>query len=186
MTKKSIAITRAVGIVGATTALITGFTFASLTASPVTLSNNTISTATAGLEVQVVDSNFATTQQGFTITNLIPGAPSAPFFFNLRTTGAVPLAITAHVPATPTYSGFVSGGFSGVHVKITQFDNSGIVYADTTLADLLAGDVSFTGAPLAGTSQIQLKAVVTVANASVTGSSASVNSFNIVLTGTAQ
>ncbi len=183
MNKRTLAITRAVGVIGASAALVVGITFANL-GSTATLSNNTISTATAGLEVQIVDSGFAQSQQGFTITNLVPGQNSDPFYFNIRTTGAVPLTLTAHVPAVPTYGGFNPGGFSGVHIKITQFDNDAVVYADTTLADLLAGNVTINGGPLAGNSQIQLKAVAMIDSAVVTGSNAHVDGFDLVFSGT--
>lgn len=181
MNKRTIAIARAAGVITATVGLVVGVTFAAFS-STATLSNNTLSTATAGLEIQTATQPFGQNVTGFNLTNLIPGSESTPFLFNIRTTGGVPLAITAHVPATPSFTGFVAGGFSGVHIKITNADSAAVV-ADTNLGDLLTGEVPLTGT-LAGNSQENLKATVLIDSSVVTGTSASVDNFDIIFTGT--
>lgn len=182
MNKRTMAIARATGMIGATLALAGGVTFANL-GSTASLTGNTMATATAGLTVQVAGSGFDVSQQGFKLTGLVPGQDSAPFPFNLDSAGSIPLMITAHVPAVPTYGGIVDNGFSGVHLKFQSADG-GSTLADTTLAALLAGNVSFGTGPLVGTANYRV--IVNIDPSVVTGTSAHIDAFTITFTGTQQ
>jgi hypothetical protein len=86
---------RAVAVIGSVAALVSGVTFAALQ-SQATLTDNTISSATAGLVVnnQVGnDTTFSPAEPGFAFTNLIPGTASDAKPFQLRNSGTVPLDV---------------------------------------------------------------------------------------------
>lgn len=187
MTARSIAMARAVGVIVATTAIVTGITFAQLNTTA-TLSSTTISTATADLTVWN-GSNFAITAPGFTVTNLIPGTPSAEQPFYLKNGGGSKLGVTAHIPTTPTYSGI--GDWNKVYVHIAN-DNSGTA-VNTTIGALLAGEVTLPGSPLSAGAQGNsgvpntegnFKISFNIDSSTVSGSSANIGAFDIVLTGT--
>ena len=94
MTKQTIAITRAVGVIGATIALVTGVTFAQLTSNTVTLTNNTLASATAQLQIKS-GGGFDITDTGFDFGKLISGgAASSLHGFQLKNTGEVNMNIT--------------------------------------------------------------------------------------------
>lgn len=84
--KKLSPIARAVGVMGATTALVTGVTFAALQ-NTATLTGNTINSSIDGL---LVDSDgngsFGTTDQGFAFTSVAPGGESDSKTFKLKNT----------------------------------------------------------------------------------------------------
>jgi hypothetical protein len=196
---------RATGVIGAVAALVTGITFAQLSASA-SLTNTSENTASAGLNIWN-GSAYASTAPGFTITGLIPGTGVNENVY-LQNSGGLPEAITATVPTLPTSSGF--SGWSNATVSITAQDtscidppgfvensptapSSGSVFTvNTNLADLSsgqvilpctmnAGDSGNSGVP--GTSG-NYDFHFDIAESSVTGSSASIGAFNINFTGT--
>jgi len=108
---------RAVGTVGAVAALVGG-----ITSNDVTLTANTINSATASLKV-FDGSTYTTTSTGFTVTNLVPGTGvTNPFF--LENDGGV--ALNLSVKSTiPTLAGFINNNdLSGVKVTITDDNTS--------------------------------------------------------------
>lgn len=178
---------RAVGVIGAVAALVTGITFAALN-SQATLTNSTIDTATANLKLWDGDS-FESSAPGFTITNLIPGTGSGNLPFYFQNSGGVGLNLTAHVPAAPTASGF--SGWN--NLKVTFHNDFTDSTTSTNMQDLLDGNVPLSGGALSAGAQGNSGAPNTEGNftakfditpAAVTGSSASVGAFNIDFAGT--
>ncbi len=189
MTKRGMAITREVGVVGATAAVMTGATFAALQ-SQVTLADNTISTTTASLRIWN-GTGFATTAPGFKVTDLIPGQWSTPQNFSFRNDGGVPLTLTATVPR-----GSARGQLSGVapedvQIRITDLQtgearvttlhalNDGQVQVDDVLPAGAAGSTT-TGGNTEGTYSYEVR----IDGEDISGSSAQVGPFYIVFTGT--
>lgn len=179
---------RAVGVIGIVAALVTSITFAALQ-SQATLTNNTISTASADLRLWDGDS-FETSAPGFNVSNLIPGTASDPQLFYFKNAGAA-LDLTANIPVAPTYSGI--GDFSKVYVTLDCQGDADADGVKTDIAALLAGQVDF-GVTLPANSQgvigetdnpANCSAVVDIDPATVSGSSATIDNFNIVFTGTA-
>lgn len=130
---------RAILVIGAVAALVTSVTLAALQ-SQATLTDNSISSATAGLLVDGSDENTTPTasEAGFNFENLIPGAEySAPETFMLSNTGSAPLSITVY--STPGTSSEVVDK-NKVHVKITNTmgteDTADDVSDEYTLAEL--------------------------------------------------
>ncbi len=178
--------TRAVMVIASVAALVTGVTFAALQ-SQATLTDSTVNTATAGLTLWDGDS-FESTAPGFTVTGLVPGVGTAPLPFYFKNSG-VALNLTAHVPATPTSSGFT--GWE--NLKVTIKDDNDNAVTNTTMQALLAGEVPINGGPLSSGAQGDSNTPSTEGNftakfdiepTSITGSSASVGAFNIIFTGT--
>jgi len=88
---------RAVGTMGAVAALAGGITYASLQSNTVALTNNTLVSATAELQIGSNAEAFSSTSVAGMNSTLTPGVPSS-FTFYLKNNGGVPLNITANVP----------------------------------------------------------------------------------------
>ncbi len=176
MTKQTVAITRAVGVIGATVALVTGITFANLTSNTVTLTDNKLSTATASLAL-VNGPNEVITLPGFNFVGLLPGVESATFPFKLRNTGSTPMVISA------TFPGFTVTGITKdkIHMKLTavgfappldgvlsDYENNTFVLPGTTLAP--GADQAYT--------------ITATIDSSYSGSGGTLTPFGIVFTGT--
>lgn len=140
---------RAVGVISAVAVLVGGVTFAALQ-SRTTLTNNTISTASAGLEIWDGE-EFERTAPGFDVTGLVPGQGSGENFFYLRNSGEADMNITARVPRVPERpnGGY---GFSGwENVRVTFVSHEAGCSNDTvrtTMATLLAREVRLPCNPL--------------------------------------
>lgn len=140
---------RAVLVIGAVAALVTGVTFAALT-NTATLTQNTISAADASLLVWDGDS-FESTAPGFTVTDLVPGQGSGDNFFYLQNNSPGDLWVYAHVPAEPAAptGGY---GFTGwENLKVIFMSHAGDCVDDpvkTDMAALLAGNVELPCNPL--------------------------------------
>jgi hypothetical protein len=93
---------RAVLVIGAVAALVTGVTYAQLTSNTVTLTNNTLAAATAHLVLESGDADCTgvttTTGAGMSFPDLVPDVESAPFTFCLGNDGDVPLDISVSIP----------------------------------------------------------------------------------------
>lgn len=138
---------RAIGIIGVVAALVAATTFAALT-SQATLTNNTIASATADLQVDSDgDASYGSTDEGFAFTSVVPGGaavPSTPFTFKLKNNGGVGgtnLSVSVKIPVLPTWSGIVDNS----KVDVVLACSGGIVYASTP-TDLLT--LSTTGVTL--------------------------------------
>lgn len=177
---------RAVLVIGVVMAFVTSITYAALQ-SQATLTNNTISTASADLQLWDGDS-FESTAPGFNITDLVPGTPSDPQNFYFKNNGSAPLDITARIPSAPTTNGI--GDFSKVYVTIDcQADASPAI--NTNMAALIAGEVSLDVTLPAGAQGVigetdnpaNCSAVFDIDPTTVSGSSASIGSFDLRFTG---
>lgn len=97
---------KAGAVFGAVAIITTSVTFAALQ-SQASLTNNTISSATANLQVKSSGS-FAPQDAGFAFAGVVPGGAAVPATgnaFQLKNGGDIDLAIYASMPAAPTFSG---------------------------------------------------------------------------------
>lgn len=193
MNKKLSAILRAVGALGAVTAIVGGVTFAALSSSA-TLAQSTISTANADLNIYNFSTNaWANSAPGFNITGLVPGTGVTEEFY-LQNDGDTALTVKARVPVLPAApeGGYGFTGFENVTVTIT---GEGCVEppVQTNLLALNSGDVALPCNPLAAGVSGDSNADVAgnydikfdINSAAITGESAGVGPFDIVFTGTA-
>lgn len=183
---------RAILVVAAVAGLVTAVTFATVN-STATLTNNSVSTATADLEVST-DADCATTGTGFSssvtgfdFTGIVPGgAASADFEFCLRNAGDANLSTLLTIPALPTYTDSsaapVAVDNSKVDVNLTcvtvstdPFGAGGtlqeIWFSGVDQGELAAGDIA------------TCTANVSMAADAFTADSASSTDFNLVFTG---
>lgn len=197
LTRQINPVIRAVAVIGAVMALVTGVTFAALQDS-VTLQNNTIASANADLLIYD-GATFSETAPGFTVTDLVPGEGSQEYKFYLKNNGAAPLKIAATVPNEPAApaGGYDFTGWENLKVTVKNYE-AGCAddTVNTTMAALLAGEVELKCNPLAagaqgnngaGAEETEGNYGITfdIDPASVTGDSPGVGNFDIVLTGAA-
>lgn len=178
MTKQSFAIARAVGVIGVTVAMVAGVTFANLTSNSVTLTNNTLASATAALQIKS-GGGFDVTDTGFNFAGLLPGQTSSPFTFTLKNTGSADLNVTMAAPALSTTGGLLLSEITFIFTPI------GGGSAQTITGDVLssATNIALNGAPLvAGTTKAYT--VTAKINASYSGAGATLNPFTLTFTGT--
>src|SRR6266545_1083516 len=117
-------VVRATVVIGAVAALVTGVTFAALQ-SQATLTDNTIASATAALQVNNTDdatNGLGSTDVGFAFSDLLPGADYGPAkHFSLKNNGTADLKVTVKATGTTT-TGTIDK--AKVHIKFTNTDTS--------------------------------------------------------------
>jgi hypothetical protein len=170
-----LALARIISITAALIILLTGVTFAALQSQQNVLVGNTISTATANLQLSTDGTTYGDSKTGFDFNNIIPGGsavPSAGYSFYLKNAGG-----------TPTNPSSVD--LSKVNVILTTV-GSGTGPQSFTLQSLLApGGVSVASASLASAAAQQYKLQVSMALDAVTSSSASLGNIDFNFSGTA-
>ncbi|MDB5163394.1 MAG: hypothetical protein JWS12_11 [Candidatus Saccharibacteria bacterium] len=166
---------RAVGVIGVVAGLVSAVTFAQLTSNTVTLTNNTLTSATAALQISNDNSTYGSTAPGMSFTTLTPGVQSSAFTFFVKNNGDVPLNITTHIP----------GDFTGSSIpadQVTLTINCGGGDLTKTIADLNASAWTIPGSPLANANTWTCTAKALL-NSSFSGSG-SVTPFNMDFVGT--
>lgn len=186
-------IVRASAVFAIVVAAVGGTTYAALQ-SQATLFNNTISTASAQLQVKSAG-GFASQDAGFAFTGAIPGGaavPAAGHAFQLKNNGSVGLKIYASIPVAPTFTVTPSGSVDLSKVDLVLACTNGTqnfaLTADVTalVAAHATGGVQLTPDTLPNgvgniascTAKVQMDADA------FSGESASSTNFNIVFTGT--
>lgn len=180
-------VVRAVGVIGAVMALATGVTFAALQ-SQATLTNNTIASATATLQVDNTDSGanpFSATDVGYAFSGVVPGgATSSTGNFQLKNAGTVGMTVSVKVDSAPTWT--VADGVGTVDnnkVKVLFQRGAGVVQ-EITLNDLLSGDVPLTDGNLAPGAVATFHVQIKMDADAFTGSGATADNFDFVFSGT--
>ena len=176
---------RAVVVVSATVALVTGVTFAALQSQQNTLTGNTIETATANLQISKNDINYANTQTGFDFSGLIPGGPAVPttgYPFYLKNSGQVKLALKMAVVSAPSNPNNVD--LSKVSVTLSTIGGNNVPTQTFSLQSLLNNGGVDIGT-IDNNNSLGYKLQIAMATDSVTGNSASVGGIDFAFTGTA-
>ena len=183
---------RAILVMGAVAALVTGVTFATLQ-SQATLTDSTISSATAGLQVKSTGPDFAAQDAGFKFEDLIPGgafSPSNDGKFTLKNSGSIPLSVQVQAE-TVAATGTGTLDKTKVIVRFTNLDAPGS-FVDYTLAELESAarnvpgqSAGFTPTALANNDNDKMTIQVKLENGAITGSGpVSVSNFDLTFTGT--
>lgn len=184
---------RAFTVFGMVAALVAGVTVAALQ-SQATLTNNTIASATADLQVKSTGS-FAAQDAGFAFTGVVPGGPAVPAVgndFQLRNNGDIDLNVAASIPTAPTFSVTPSSTVDLTKVDVILDCSAGAnSFSLTTDVDALVAAHGSGGVPMvpdslpfSGDDTADCTAKVQMDSDAFTGSSASSTNFNIVFTGT--
>lgn len=180
---------RAVGVISAVTALVSGVTFAAMQQAQATLTGNSMSSATVGLLVDGSDTGteYSTSEAGFAFSNLVPNGPSSNGTFKLKNSGGVDLDVKVNVtPITAT-------GIDKNLVKVKFINTDQTLEAEYTLSQVEAGvnlpGVSGPGvSPGIGTleaAEIEAFTIqVRLESGAITGSPNSISNFDLIFTGT--
>jgi hypothetical protein len=187
-------VVRALTTFAAVAALVTGVTFAALQGQA-SLVNNTISSATADLQVKSSGS-FAAQDAGFTFSGVLPGGSAVPVAghaFQLKNNGTTDLNIAVSVPVAPTFTvqpGPGSVDLSKVDMLISCSNGVANFTLTSDLATLVSahgtGGIAVTGTnlPQSPNNIVSCLARAQMDADAFAGTSASSNNFNIVFTGT--
>ena len=180
MSKRAFAIARAVAAIGGTVAIVSGATLAQLTSSA-SLTANTLSSATADLQVQS-DAGLGPTANGFAFSDLLPGATyGTEHLFNLKNNGTAPLTITVASTAGAASGGLVDK--SKVFVRFTNVTD-GNQQAEYTLQQLETNFQGVPFAPLTMNGSITKAFTVAARLDSTVTTSGAIGSFDLIFTGT--
>ena len=142
---------RAIATMGAIAALVGGITYAQITTTaPVSLTNNTLTAATASLAIgpnTTCATGATTSVPGMNFNNLQPGVASSPFPFCLDNTGNVALNLTANVPTT--FGAGINPNDVSLHFTCgVGGATTGAVDQISTVGGLHGGQVAFGNAAL--------------------------------------
>jgi hypothetical protein len=183
---------RAILVMGAVAALVTGVTFAAMTSNTATLADDSINSATADLQISSDAScgpssgTFGTSANGFDFNGLIPGGPASPSeTFCLRNNGTANLALKLFIPTMPTWtvtpSGTVDPGEVDVHVSCS----AGAGTLDARLQDLGSSAQAFDTSTLAAGATAICTINVDMNSAAFSGQGASSSDFDFDFSGEA-
>ncbi len=182
--KRSILIaTLSVGLTG-------GAAYAVLSSQQNTLTSNTISTATANLQIGLNSTDFNNTHIGFDFNNIVPGGQAVPLTghpFYLRNAGGTPLSLKFMINSVPTGSSNVD--LSKVDILLTTVGSGTPIQSfnlQTLLASSASGGVLIAGNNLDIGATQQYKLQVSMSSDAVTGSSASLGNIDFAFRGYSQ
>lgn len=189
MSKKSIwagAVSRAVGVISAVVVLMTGVTYAALQSPQATLTNSTISSATADLRIGTSATSFSSTRIGFNFVDLIPGGIAAPVdgnIFYLKNYGNANLGLHISIGSIPVNLSNVD--LTKVSFVVTRQDTSTVqTFTVKTLVDsYINGGLSLTDS-LSGSAVAQYKLQAIMSADAFTGQTAQISDLDLVFTGT--
>jgi len=189
MSKKSIwvgAVSRAVGVISAVVVLMTGVTYAALQSPQATLTNSTISSATADLRIGTSATSFSSTRVGFNFVDLIPGGIAAPVdgnVFYLKNYGNANLGLHISISSIPVNLSNVD--LTKVSFVITRQDTSTAqTFTVKALVDsYINGGLSFTDS-LSGSVVAEYKLQAIMSADAFTGQTAQISDLDLVFTGT--
>jgi hypothetical protein len=182
---------RAIGVIGVVAALVAATTYAALQ-DTATLTNNTIASATADLQISnttgdpPVCGTPSNTATGFNFVGIVPGgADSQTETFCLHNAGTADLSIAVNVPTAPTWTVLPGGSVDNAQVDVTISCDATTDFAVTdTLQNIIAGNVALTAGSLLDGETAICSVFVSMDAGAFTGSSASSTDFDFVFTGT--
>jgi hypothetical protein len=153
-------VARAVGTMGAIAAIVGGVTFAAFQSNTVALDPNTLTSASAALQIGSNAEAFSGQVAGIN-SDMVPGTPTAPFTFYLKNNGEIPLNVSAHIPTVFT---------SGIDpTKVTLAFDCGGGPVSFKLSEWAAGSAVIPGGALAAGQTWTCSETATL-DASATGS----------------
>lgn len=186
-------VVRATGIIGVVAGLATAVTFAALQ-SQATLTDNTISSATASLKVSsdpgcatdTGHTTFSQTKPGFDFAGIIPGvSPSDDHVFCLwndnSSETAADLALNVSTPSAVTWTPAASVNNSLTNLNITCDGGRSVT---DTVHNVWFFTSNFSGPALAAGGTTVCTANVSMATNAFTGEGVVSDQFNLVFTGT--
>ncbi len=180
------AVSRAVGVISAVVVLMTGVTYAALQSPQATLTNSTISSATADLRIGTSATSFSSTRIGFNFVDLIPGGIAAPVdgnIFYLKNYGNANLGLHISIGSIPVNLSNVD--LTKVSFVMTRQDTSTVqTFTVKALVDsYINGGLSLTDS-LSGSAVAEYKLQAIMSADAFIGQTAQISDLDLVFTGT--
>jgi hypothetical protein len=172
---------RAVFILSAVAALVTGVTFASLQSQQAALTGNSIQSATADLRIGTSASTFDASRTGFTFKDVVPGGPAMPVdgqSFYLKNYGSASLSLKLVVGSSPTNTANVD--LSKVKLQLTRVDNEATQASSVQM--LSSGGLAITD-PIAPGVVVQYKLRALMDEEAFSGTAAVLGGIDLVFSG---
>ena len=172
------------------TGLTGGAAYAVLQSQQNTLTGNTISTATANLNLSLDGTSYSSSTAGFDFNSIVPGGSAVPatgYPFYLKNSGATPLAIKFYVSSTPSNASSID--LTKVNVLLTTVGSgtSPQSFSLQALKDAAAtGGLAISTATLNPTYSQQYKLQVSIASDATIQSGASLGNIDFAFRGIAQ
>ena len=167
-----------------------GVGYAVLKSQQNALTGNTISTASASLQISRDGTSYNYLLPGFDFTDIVPGGSPMPIAgqsFHLKNNGATPLALKLSIKTTPQNPD--GADLSKVNVLLTTV-GSGTGAQSFSLQNLISsngsGGLDITGVNLAPGEARQYKFQVSMAADAINGSSANLSNIDFAFVGIAQ
>lgn len=166
-----------------------GVAYAALQSQTVTLTGNSIQTASAGLQISSNGTTYATSQAGFNFADIIPGGSAVPATGNLvyvRNVGSTALSLRMLISGTP--SNLDNVDLNKVHVIVTPISGGSV--QNFTLAALI-GSASSGGLNILSASNIlpgstfNLRLQVQMDTDAISGPLATINNLDFAFGGVA-
>lgn len=187
VSKRTLAIIRAVAVMGGTAALVVGATFAA-TVGTASLTGNTFS-ATQGLTISTDGSTFSGSVTGFNFGNVPTGTTGSAvqtFYLEDVSGGDTPLGVSVAASTCGTFT-----GLDPTMVNVNIEEESGTTPSGTvdtaTLSDLCGSSpltLSTANEPATGSTPTKYQVWLTMGSSAVTGTpSATTNGFDLNFTG---
>ena len=180
------AVSRAVGVISAVVVLMTGVTYAALQSPQATLTNSTISSATADLRIGTSATSFSSTRIGFNFVDLIPGGIAAPVdgnIFYLKNYGNANLGLHISIGSIPVNLSNVD--LTKVSFVMTRLDTNTVqTFTVKALVDsYINGGLSLTDS-LSGSAVAEYKLQAIMSADAFIGQTAQISDLDLVFTGT--
>ncbi len=173
-------IARAVGVIGATAALVTGVTFATLQSNTIAIGPNNITTGNAALQIAAggncVDGVYGTSIPGFTVADMTSSTDVPAIDFCLKNNGDVALSIFSWIPENVTVA--TASGYITLDISCTLIGNK-----SATLNTYYAVGQTFTDSPLNSGEAVGCTADLSLSNTYPGSGGETVPTFNINFNG---
>lgn len=154
------------------------------------LTGNTISTASASLQISRDGSSYNYLLPGFDFTDIVPGGSPMPIAgqpFHLKNNGGTPLSLKFSIKGTPQNIDNVD--LSKVNVLLTTVGSGSgaqLFSLQSLISSNASGGLDITGSNLAPGESRQYKLQASMASDAVNGSSASLSNIDFAFIGIAQ
>ncbi len=178
-----------VGVTASLVIMMAGIGYAVLQSQQNSLTGNTISTATANLQLSTDGTTFSGSHIGFDFNNIVPGGSAVPttgYPFYLKNGGGTPLNIKLAVTSLPTNPSNVDLSKVNIILTTVASGQNPQSFSLQSLMNSAGGGTTISLSNLdTGVTQ-QYKLQVSMAADAVSGSSANLGNIDFAFTGLAQ
>lgn len=179
LNKRSLGIARSLAVIGGTGAIVIGATFAATNVGTATLSGNTFSVGTGGVQISTNNSTFGTSAAGFDFGALtVGGTGTTRKHFWLKNNTDSTIGLTAAATGVSTSSNLDPSNV------VVHFEKTGTTTASSeSLANIESSSITLPDAPAAGATT-EYDVWVTLNNGALSTGTTATGTFGLDFTGT--